>query len=72
MRYFEAMGEIRKAISVFKKRSGPHEATIREFQLQPGRIIVGEPLRSFHGVLTGVPEFVGSDSSVLKAPNAKQ
>lgn len=72
MRYFEAMGEIRKAISVFKKRSGPHEATIRELQLQPGGIMVGEPLRSFHGVLTGVPHFVGGDSSVLKTPNDKR
>ncbi len=61
MRYFEVTGEIRKAISVFKKRSGPHEATIRELQLKPGGIIVGEPLRSFHGVLTGVPQFVGGD-----------
>lgn len=68
MRYFEVTGEIRKAISVFKKRSGPHEATIRELQLKPGGIIVGEPLRSFHGVLTGVPQFVGSDASVLKTP----
>ena len=66
MRYFEAMGEIRKAISIFKKRSGPHEATIRELQLQPGGIMVGEPLRAFHGVLTGVPHFVGSENSVMK------
>jgi circadian clock protein KaiC len=69
MRYFEAVGEIRKAISVFKKRSGPHEATIRELQLQPGGILVGEPLRRFQGVLTGVPHFVGDENSVLKAPD---
>lgn len=72
MRYFEAMGEIKKAISIFKKRSGPHEATIRELQLIPGDIIVGKPLRDFHGVLTGVPQFVGSDSSVLKTPDDEQ
>ncbi len=59
MRYFEAMGEIRKAISIFKKRSGPHEATIRELQLKPGEIVIGEPLTSFHGVLTGVPQIRG-------------
>ena len=72
MRYFEAMGEIRKAISIFKKRSGPHEATIRELQLQPGNIVVGEPLTSFQGVLTGVPQFVGSENSMLRAPHAKR
>lgn len=69
MRYFEAKGEIRKAISIFKKRSGPHEATIRELQLKPGEIVIGEPLTSFHGVLTGVPKYVGNENSMLKATN---
>jgi circadian clock protein KaiC len=72
MRYFEALGEIRKAISIFKKRSGPHESTIRELQLQPGGIVVGEPLTSFQGVLTGVPQFVGNENSMLKAPNGRR
>lgn len=72
MRYFEAVGEIRKAISIFKKRSGPHESTIRELQLQPGGIVVGEPLTGFQGVLTGVPQFVGNELSMLKAPHAKR
>jgi circadian clock protein KaiC len=72
MRYFEAMGEIRKAISVFKKRSGPHESTIREFRLQPGGIKVGEPLKTFHGVLTGVPQFVGEEPAVLMGSDARK
>jgi circadian clock protein KaiC len=55
MRYFEAMGEVRQAISVVKKRGGAHERTIREFKLDRGRIEVGEPLTNFRGVLTGVP-----------------
>jgi circadian clock protein KaiC len=55
MRYFEIRGEVRQAISVVKKRGGAHERTIREFRLEPGRITVGEPLREFRGVLTGVP-----------------
>jgi circadian clock protein KaiC len=57
LRYFEFAGEVRQAISVIKKRSGPHERTIREFRLTPGSIHVGEALRNFHGVLTGVPEY---------------
>jgi len=55
MRYFEARGEVRQAISVVKKRGGAHERTIREFRLEPGRISLGEPLRDFRGVLTGMP-----------------
>ncbi|MCE9526401.1 MAG: circadian clock protein KaiC, partial [Planctomycetales bacterium] len=62
MRYFESKGEIRQAISVVKKRGGAHERSIREFRLESGRISVGEPLRDFRGVLTGVPIFEGAGS----------
>lgn len=55
LRYFEAQGAVRQAISVMKKRGGEHERTIREFSLDRGAINVGEPLREFRGVLTGVP-----------------
>jgi circadian clock protein KaiC len=54
-RYFEHAGEVRMAISVVKKRGSLHERTIREMSLKKGRIRVGEPLRDYHGVLTGVP-----------------
>jgi circadian clock protein KaiC len=57
LRYFEFAGEVRQAISVIKKRAGMHERTIREFRLERGRVFVGEALRNFHGVLTGVPEY---------------
>ncbi|PYX35834.1 MAG: circadian clock protein KaiC, partial [Acidobacteria bacterium] len=54
LRYFEAGGEVRQAISMIKKRSGPHEHTIRELRLDNGAIHVGQPLTAFHGVLTGI------------------
>ncbi|MBI3546198.1 MAG: AAA family ATPase [Gammaproteobacteria bacterium] len=57
LRYFETKGEVRQAISVVKKRGGEHERTIREFSMHNGGIHVGEPLRNFRGVLTGVPTF---------------
>ncbi len=63
-RYFEADGKVRKAISVVKKRSGEHEDTIRELRMRMGRIIVGEALSDFRGVLTGVPVYVGSDRAL--------
>ena len=59
LRYFEAQGEVRQAISMIKKRSGAHEHTIRELRLGPDRIHVGQPLTDFHGVLTGIPALVG-------------
>jgi circadian clock protein KaiC len=55
LRYFEAHGEVRQAISMIKKRSGPHEHTIRELRLGGGKISVGQPLTDFQGVLTGIP-----------------
>jgi len=61
LRYFEAAGRVRKAISIVKRRSGEHEDTIRELQMRDGRIVVGEPLADFQGVLTGVPTYVGSE-----------
>jgi circadian clock protein KaiC len=65
LRYFEAKGEVRQAISVVKKRGGLHERTIREFSMHAGRISVGEPLRQFRGVLTGVPVFEGGSAEGL-------
>ena len=59
LRYFEAVGEVRRAMSVIKKRSGPHEKTIREFQIGGDGLSVGAPLTRFQGVLRGVPNFVG-------------
>jgi circadian clock protein KaiC len=59
-RYFEAAGRVRKALSVVKKRSGPHEDTIRELVMSDGRLFIGEALSAFRGVLTGVPTYVGS------------
>ena len=59
LRYFEAAGEVRQAISVVKRRSGPHERSIREMQMTTGRLIIGAPLKNFVGVLTGTPEYRG-------------
>jgi circadian clock protein KaiC len=59
-RYFEYQGMIRRALSVVKRRSGPHENAIREMTLGPTGIVVGEPLSQFHGVLTGAPIYEGN------------
>jgi circadian clock protein KaiC len=65
LRYFEAVGEVRRALSVIKKRSGRHEKTIREFEISDRGLTVGEPLVNFQGVLRGVPNFVGKGSGLM-------
>lgn len=69
LRYFEALGRVRRAISVMKKRTGKHEDTIREFMIDERGISVGEPLSSFQGVLRGVPTYVGQDGPLM--PNGR-
>jgi circadian clock protein KaiC len=62
LRYFEAFGSVRRALSVVKKRSGPHEVLIREMQVGPPEgIRIGEPLTQFQGVLTGRPIYTGEE-----------
>lgn len=66
MRYFEVHGSVRQAISVVKRRSGNHERTIRECKVGEGGLIVGEPLRDFQGVLTGVPMYTGNVAPLMQ------
>jgi circadian clock protein KaiC len=58
-RFFESRGRLRKAISVIKKRSGPHEDTLRELTMSGTGVHVGRSLDEFQGVLSGVPVFLG-------------
>jgi circadian clock protein KaiC len=70
LRYFEAAGSLRQAISVVKKRSGAHERTIRELRLGPG-VRVGQPLQEFQGVLAGSPTYLGSERALLQNGDAE-
>ncbi len=65
LRYFEALGHVRRAVSVIKKRSGRHEKTIREFNIGDDGLTLGEPLTGFQGVLRGVPNFVGQGAGLM-------
>ncbi|RYY05234.1 MAG: circadian clock protein KaiC, partial [Alphaproteobacteria bacterium] len=66
VRFFEAGGRIRKAISVLKNRSGAHEDTIRELRIDVRGVRVGEPLVEFSGVLTGTPQYIGAVNPLLE------
>jgi circadian clock protein KaiC len=69
LRYFEARGRVRRAISVIKKRAGGHEDTIREYKIGSRGITLGEPLTGFQGILRGVPGLVG-ESELLESEDA--
>jgi circadian clock protein KaiC len=66
LRFFEASGAVRRAISVVKKRIGYHENTIREMRMSGDGITVGQPLKDFHGVLTGVPNYRKQSATLLE------
>jgi len=67
LRYFEALGRVRRAMSVIKKRTSAHEDTIREFRINEHGISLGEPLIGFQGVLRGVPELMSKGAEPIKA-----
>ena len=66
LRYFEAVGRVRRAISVIKKRMSGHEDTIREYRIDRRGLTLGEPLTGFHGILLGVPTLVGESARLLE------
>lgn len=66
LRFFEAEGRIRKAISIIKNRSGQHEDTIRELRIDTQGIRVGESLAAFRGILTGTPEYTGAQVPLME------
>ncbi|HZU52057.1 MAG TPA: ATPase domain-containing protein [Sphingomicrobium sp.] len=65
LRYFEARGRVRRAISIVKKRTSAHEDTIREYQIGTHGISLGRPLVDFQGVLRGIPTLVSGDPVLL-------
>jgi circadian clock protein KaiC len=66
LRYFEALGSVRRAISIIKKRTGSHESTIREYRIGNRGLTIGAPLVEFQGVLRGVPLYVGPNNPLLE------
>ncbi|MES2498756.1 MAG: ATPase domain-containing protein [Pseudomonadota bacterium] len=65
IRFFEAEGRIRKAISLLKNRGGAHEDAIRELRIDEHGLRIGDPLTHFRGVLTGTPEYLGATETLM-------
>jgi circadian clock protein KaiC len=70
LRYFEARGMVRRAISVVKKRTGSHERSIREYIIGSQGVTLGEPLVGFQGVLRGVPDLIDDTTKLLDMSKA--
>jgi circadian clock protein KaiC len=68
LRYFEALGKVRRAVSIIKKRTGRHEESIREFRIGEFGLRLGDPLDDFQGILRGVPTFVGKNLPIMRPP----
>lgn len=66
IRFFEAEGRIRKAISLLKNRGGQHEDSIRELRIDAHGIRIGDPLTHFRGILTGTPEYLGKAAPLME------
>src|SRR3984885_824566 len=66
LRYFEALGSVRRAMSIIKKRTGMHESTIREYRIDNRGLTIGEPLDGFQGILRGVPIYIGEGQPLLQ------
>lgn len=64
LRYFEDAGDVHKAMSVLKNRSGPHESAIRRYEFNAQGVHIGEPLTNYSGVLTGTPSYLGRRAHV--------
>ena len=71
LRYYEAMGRVKRAVSVIKKRTGWHEDTIREYRISKTGLSLGEPLDEFQGVLRGVPNYVGKQGAAQAASGSE-
>jgi circadian clock protein KaiC len=70
MRYFEAFGQVRQAISMVKKRTGTHERSVREMRISDQGLRVGRELRDFQGVLSGPLAYLGEAQPLLDDGNA--
>jgi circadian clock protein KaiC len=68
LRFFESDGELRRALAVTKSRTSSHAPTIHELLLHSEGIEIGEPLKGFEGVLTGLPTYRG-DTRMMVSPD---
>lgn len=72
LRFFEAEGYVRKSIAVIKTRTADHERTIREFKIDHGGLVIGDPIRGFSGILSGTPVYSPANGEALMVGASEQ
>jgi len=72
LRFFEAGGKVRRAISVIKSRTTEHATTIHELLLGQGGVVIGAALDGFEGILSGMPTYRGDTPLIVQAGHAPQ
>ncbi len=63
LRYVEIDGQLRRILTVIKMRGSGHSKDIREYEVTPAGLVVGERLTGYQGLITGSPASasIGSD-----------
>ena len=62
MRYVSINGQLRKMLMVVKMRRSPHSIDMHEYQITRKGLVIGEPLRGYRGLTSGIPEPWSADS----------
>ncbi len=52
-RYIQLQDELRRCITVVKVRNSDHSKELREFRIVKGRMVIGEPMAGYEGLLVG-------------------
>ncbi|SAK99420.1 Circadian clock protein kinase KaiC [Caballeronia fortuita] len=69
LRFFEAAGRLRRALSVIKRRTGLHDNAIHEYQLSSDGLEVGPPLETLRGIFSGIPTYEGAREELIGEGN---
>jgi len=55
LRYISINGQLRRMLLVVKMRGGEHSIDMHEYQVTDAGIVIGEPLRGYRNLTTGIP-----------------
>ena len=55
LRYISINGQLRRMLLVVKMRGGAHSIDMHEYVVTAKGIVIGEPLRGYRGLTTGIP-----------------
>jgi circadian clock protein KaiC len=65
LRYVSINGQLRKMLLTVKMRRSEHSIDMVEYQITSKGVVIGEPLRGYRGLTTGIPGPWSSESGEL-------